>query len=267
MFPLGNAAIIDGIASANEWTDADSLILGPNSIDEVKVFFKHHNNTMYFLLCGNLESRLQFPEISFDVNNSKSANWESDDWWFHVSATDCESQGIFDNYDSCLIDHGTWQAEPNMTQGLPNTDTIEISIPFSKIGFNSFLGDTLGMTIILRNISGGANVWPSNSQVYQPNTWGNVVFPLTGLNLNLNKVEKNLKIFPNPSNGNFYLKNDFENGIVNVKIYSTNGKLLFENSIQNQDSKALIETNLAAGLYILLIENSQQITHQSLIIK
>src|SRR5688572_2663346 len=102
IIPEGTTPVMDGAVNSGEWSDADSVTINISASVECKVLFKHDCSNLYLAYLDNLESMAAlFPEVLIDVNNSKSASWEADDWWFHVSATDCYYQGAYAVYSNC----------------------------------------------------------------------------------------------------------------------------------------------------------------------
>src|SRR5687767_5395371 len=95
--PYGAASTIDGTFSPGEWDDANMLVL--TASPQTKVLYKHDSSNFYIAFAGNLQSGNKFPEILLDINNAKTSGWQDDDWWFHVSATDCEYKAEYGNYD------------------------------------------------------------------------------------------------------------------------------------------------------------------------
>ena len=174
--PFGTSPTIDGIVSANEWSDAGSAKIIQGSGAEVNVRLKHDGQSLYFIYEGNLQSAARFPEILLDINNDKSADWDTNDWWFHASATDCEYQGEHSNYANCQEVKSTWAAAPNMKSGGEMTDTMEIAIPFSLIGLNAVtLPTTIGLSLEVTNTFSAWDHWPSTASIDAPSSWGNAV--------------------------------------------------------------------------------------------
>ena len=61
--------------------------------------------------------------------------------------------------------------------------------------------------------------------------------------------EGNFKLFPNPVNNKMIIKNDCK--IKEIKIYSTNGKILYDNKLKNLSDNLYISVNLPKGEYII----------------
>jgi len=143
--PIGSTPLVDGTAQADEWSDADSVRISADGVYDTQVKFKHDGSSLhisYNSYSGLFVPGTGFPEVYFDIENDDSDNWSSDDWWFHVSATDCESMGQEQVYDECEADHDDWSAEPNFNMTI-EVNFVEIEIPFSKLGVTS--GSTFGI--------------------------------------------------------------------------------------------------------------------------
>lgn len=179
--PFGNSVVINGEIEPLEWVDSDTIILNGSSSNEVSVIYKHDSKNIFFAFLGNLQSNNRMPEILFDIDDDKNSSWKSDDWWFHVSATDCEYQGEYGNYQNCQLKRPNWLAEPNMMPG-PNpssfVDTIEIAIPFSTLNIDINTIGTIGISVCVTNLFSSWSHWPENSNRNIPETWGSASFEL-----------------------------------------------------------------------------------------
>ena len=102
--PFGSTPTIDGEIASGEWDDTESLVINPDGVVSSEIHIKHDGENLYVAFMGAFGSSFFFPEILVDPDNSKATGWEQDDWWFHVSATDCESQSAPSVYDNCLLE-------------------------------------------------------------------------------------------------------------------------------------------------------------------
>jgi hypothetical protein len=105
------------------------------------------------------------------VGNDKQGVWQSDDWWFHVSATDCESAGAPDVYDDCSVEQPDWGGVPNFSldPDPPPVDTFEVWISFSKIGVT--VGDQLGLAFRVEWAPYTYGYWPFEVDPAVPASW------------------------------------------------------------------------------------------------
>lgn len=95
---------------------------------------------------------------------------------------------------------------------------------------------------------------------------------LTAETLSVEQVEfilKSLKVFPNPvTNGNSISIKAPVNIEADVKLYNLTGKLVFENNVENINSKSISLSNLPNGVYMLQITiNNTAITQKIVIMK
>lgn len=262
---------IDGIVSAGEWEDSDTVRLAVGFNKSVRISFKRDLAKMYFLFSGHLESQIKLPEILIDVNNDKSSAWQTDDWWFHISANDCEHSGAYGVYTNCQLVQPNWEAENNITQGQPFTDTVEVSIPFAKIGFiESETNYRFGLCFFLNGFGGGNSIWPPDADKLAPSTWGDMLLESLFCNptgLRLAKSTPAFLLYPNPSPNLFSLSfNDIIIESYRFEITDLMGNLLpFEST--RTSNKIEFELNKKPGVYFLHIRKANELiqTHKILI--
>jgi hypothetical protein len=116
------------------------------------------------------------PELIFDINNDKSISWRSEDWWFHVSCSDCDVQGTYDNYGNCSIIRPDWEGVHNYDCGqspIPSLNFFEIKIPFNKINID--FNDTFGLGIRVIFNTELYTLWPNGMSMDSPATWATAV--------------------------------------------------------------------------------------------
>lgn len=223
IIPEGTTPVIDGTVSSGEWSDADSVIINISASSECKVLFKHDCTNLYLAYLDNLESMaVLFPEILFDINHSQSAAWEADDWWFHVSATDCYYQGGYGVYTNCVMSHPNWSGVPNFVSGPPNTDTVEIRIPFTTI--NMSMPDTIGIAFVLTNTATVWHQWPSTATTSSPATWATAVLSCIGIGINEKETDESFSVYLSPSGNEIIIEPKNENDIQALDIFDVTGK-------------------------------------------
>jgi len=261
-FPYGSTPVIDGDFSNTEWQDADTLTI-QFSGNTVTVYYMHDSVNMHIAYVNNLQSVSRMPEVMFDVNNSKSGVWEADDWWFHVSATDCEYQGQHGNYDSCMAVRPNWTAEPNMASGPPSppyVDTIEVQIPFATIGYDINSGDTIGLSFEVTNLFSAWNHWPTSATLNDPSSWGSAVFSGPTSTQTPNADEDNgYLLFPNPAQEELriILPEPIENG--NLVIFDLTGRPVKNQSVSAIDSFRLDISELPSSQYLVQLQSEEEI--------
>lgn len=265
--PCGDAPIIDGDFETNEWKDAASFTIALANSKTVEVLAIHDSSSLYFAFAGNLQSQMRFPEVMVDVNNDKTQEWKSDDWWFHVSATDCEYQGQHSNYDSCQTERPNWTGIPNMNPGLPTpplVDTVEIGIPYNTLG-SVKNGDTIGLAFDVTNTFNAWDYWPATAKLGDPSTWASVV--LSCGNSSSHDITGGLEmdIFPNPGNGLFHLHipSSLTEDQFKVAVFNSSGHQIY----QQPGTTTLDLTGLPKGLYWVSAEGAGNVYRQSLVIR
>lgn len=262
MIPYANTPTIDGSTAAGEWDDA-GLVEIPilNNSKKIEVRFMHDSAHLHIAFWGNLESsNVRFPEVLLDINHDKSTFWLSDDWWFHVSATDCDYQGQYGNYANCQVERPNWKAEKNFSPGLPKTDTVEIQIPFSTLGIDIQNVDTIGMAFLATNTASVWEPWPTNANRNVPATWGKAVFGADGVVVAVEAdPRKPVSVFPNPTKGKVYVSARSD-----IAVFDFAGRLLLKKS----GTDHFDISHLPGGLYVLhLGGDSWQMTQIQVIVK
>jgi len=177
LIPKGVEVQIDGYIEPSEWQDADTVHIHIAGEIDATILFKHDGTNflcayMYSFLAGE---DFYIPELFFDTDNNKSINWLTDDWWFHISATDCEAHGTYDVYDDCSVEQPDWQGVPNFetTSNPPKIDTFEVRIPFSKINITP--GDTIGIAFRILYFPQDYRYWPPEAVIENTSTWMEVL--------------------------------------------------------------------------------------------
>lgn len=174
--PAGTAPLIDGVFDKNEWSDATTVGFTANAESiQVRVHLVHDSEQLYlaFEYPGFPDGELVIPEILIDPDNGKTPVWSDDDWWFHVSAQDCEIQGGYDDYDRCGITRPLWAGEPNFAFAPDSAPlaALEIRIPLSMLTIATGEMFGLGLTVHAWP-SDSRGYWPQGAAIDQPSTWG-----------------------------------------------------------------------------------------------
>jgi hypothetical protein len=170
--PSGTAILADGIASDSEWADARRVDIEVAGGENVEAWIKHDhvNLPVMFRLHNPDSSDVVFPEILIDANNDKSETWLADDWWFHVSGSDCESRGRANDFANCQIRQSDWIAEPNYVDDTPgNVELIEVVIPLAKAGLQPTR--PFGLAFCANGPPGINSLWPDGAEVSHPSSW------------------------------------------------------------------------------------------------
>ncbi|MEI6090657.1 MAG: T9SS type A sorting domain-containing protein [bacterium] len=254
-FYEGKSVTIDGCFSKGEWSDADSvdLLLGGNYY--VRIFYKHDGANLLFAFCDNLkiaQYQFRFPEVLFDINNTKTTTWDTEDHWFHVSATDCNSKGKPKDYTNCLLVQPDWLAEKNFMDANFN-DTVEISIPFTKLGINPEQNKIFGIAFDVTDTQTFWVFYPATATMNKPSTWADAEI-ISGNGIN-DEENNSILIYPNPANNYIEIRKPTDDS--EIRIFNSIGECV---SISGTDVKALSTklidiSELPAGLYYCIVVN------------
>ncbi|NLZ15039.1 MAG: hypothetical protein GXY29_12760 [Thermotogaceae bacterium] len=174
--PLGIGINPDGKMDLMEWEDALQLEIVVPGRKNVNVFVKHDGNCLClcFQLFNPSVRSVLFPEVLIDPGYNRSAIWMTDDWWLHVSGSDCESIGKLNDYNDCALIQEDWIAEPNYPTGAAgNVELIEMMIPFSKIGLT--IGAPFGFSLFVTNTVNLWKGWPETAKEEMPSSWASAI--------------------------------------------------------------------------------------------
>lgn len=260
-FPLDtNVVTIDGVMNPSEWDKAETIMIGVNTADDVQVKFKHDNTAMYFAFSGKLESaNALFPEVLMDPMNVGGSSWSVGQWWFHVSATDCENDTTYGSYSNCMATQPGWTAEPNFSAGAPMTDTVEIRIPFSKVGFSIATMDTIGMVMMVTNTATAFHTYPGSADKDVPSTWMKATFSEYHVAINDVILHPSINIYPNPARDVIYITGAVINST--VAIADLTGRILLKDLVRAKDHSISVG-DLPKGTYLLTISDSKGHNYQ-----
>lgn len=193
---------IDGQINASEWQNADSVKLPVAGNDTVTIFYKHDMTNLYVAFAGPLESHsgnIIYPEVLIDPQQLGGSSWQSGQWWFHISTSVCESNGTYGVFTNCQSSQTGWEAAPNIIPGPPDTDSVEMRISFSKIGFNAVTQYNMGLAFVLTDKTSLYYTWPLTADKDVPSTWSDarlIKFPVDAKNVATSTA---IRIYPNPS--------------------------------------------------------------------
>lgn len=265
-FPLDtNMVSVDGVLATDEWKNAASLMIGVNATDSVRVLYKHDNTAMYFAFSGKLESaNALFPELLMDAQNKNGSSWSAGQWWFHVSATDCENDGAYGKYDNCLAIQPDWEGAPNFSPGSPMTDTVEIRIPFSKVGFNTATMDTMGMVMMVSNTATTFKTYPAGADKEVPATWAKAVFRKYYATIAEHLTLNTLGVYPNPATDILNITGTAKGDIITITDIS--GRQLFTVTAANENLSIGL-ADYISGTYLLSVLKSSGPTQSQIFTK
>jgi hypothetical protein len=169
----GSTPVIDGVFSSGEWRDANSIKISVEPGWTVQVFFKHDNSNLFISYTNLVDNgKKRYPELLLNMTG-KTSSWNRDCWWFHASYNDCEGKGEYSVYafgdkGSCQKDHADWSASnfPLTPQG-----SIEMKIPYAKIGLVPSDGQTIGIAFDVTDAISKWHFWPIGAEIESPSTW------------------------------------------------------------------------------------------------
>ena len=222
--PWWGSILADGTMSPGEWDDAPTVPvpLGTGNTAHVAVAVDAWGIFLGFL--GNLESDQRFPEVLLDADHDAGAAWNTDDHWFHVSATNCHHQGEYGIYDDCSTFPPDWSAHPGFTPSPPLTDSVEVAIPWWYLGLSPLPGDTVGIAFVLTNTVNVWDGWPAGSDRMAPDTWGDLVIPgATGIADG--NLQRSLALWPNPASDRITVQLPGE-GFVEWQVRDAAGRIV-----------------------------------------
>lgn len=275
VIPSGSEVVIDGKMDRGEWDDAL-----PHRITSSgrTILFRIKHDAASLLIGVELKNSgsgpVRFPEILIDPRNDKSYLWQQDDWWFHVSATDCFHQGNHSEYTTCETDHAEWDALPNFSTSAsdPPVDSIEIRIPFETLGIT--LLDTIGLSFDVTNTFNAWELWPDGASLDHPDTWGTFVFESPSSASNLIGDDVKPILYPNPAGSELWLDFNLKQASgYSITITDLQGKIV---RIKNMDLAlpgkilehlSLEEVDMPPGLYCLTLVLSGEQTGSFLFYK
>ena len=251
--PFGTAPLIDGVVQPNEWTDANAISIPIHSTDSSKVLFKHDSTHLYFAFKGGLQSSGNyFPELVIDAEWDRASSFQQNDWWFHVSATDCEYNGQYGNYTNCQIVRPGWEALPNYSS-TRSVDSVEIKISLNMLGVQ--IGDSVGIAFLLNNFM-TIKQYPVSANHLVPSTWKPFVLAQPMItNLKENVLHNTLSLWPNPAED--YVTVQFNLQTSNsawFTILNNRGQVIDQgvwDKVQLSQGKRINLSNYDKGLYVL----------------
>jgi hypothetical protein len=177
VIPQGAAPDLNGEVRKGEWDDAAVIKFSVESKVTVQVRLKHDRTDLYlmFRFEGNHDRALVFPELLVDPRDDKSPKWTPDDWWLHVSGTDCEARGTFSDYSNCKADHPDWRGVPNyeLSESPPPVEEIEMQVALAKLGVEG--GQAFGMSVTVEYVPDIRASWPPGAELGSPSTWATVI--------------------------------------------------------------------------------------------
>jgi len=261
--PWWGSIFAEGNFTPGEWDQAPRVDVQTASGNTCQVAVAVDSWGVFFGFMGHLESDFVFPEVLLDTEHDRSAVWNADDQWFHVSATGCHHAGAYGVYDDCSPLPEDWSGHPNFSPGAPSTDSVEIAIPWWYLGIEPMAGDTIGLGLVLTNTASSWNLWPAGASRQDPSTWGHLVFPVATA-MRENDLDALVQLWPNPTVEPAFLawKGDDP---ADVRLIDALGQLVWSQSVKGNTQIALPFTDLPSGPYTVSISANGARIHRALI--
>ncbi|WP_312306275.1 reprolysin-like metallopeptidase [Chryseobacterium sp.] len=79
-------------------------------------------------------------------------------------------------------------------------------------------------------------------------------------------LANDIKIYPNPSDGNFFIKSRNLKGEIKVGMFDASGRLVFSSAYQSESTKEF-NVNVPKGIYVISINSSKGVYNTKLVIK
>lgn len=170
--PRGSTVVVDGELTEGEWDDAVSLEFVVDDGWVVAALVKYDEATLQVAYRGLQPPspvQIGFPELLLDTQLDGGGEMDDDDWWFHVSFTDCAANAAYDDFDGCEPVVDGWEAN-NYPQG-NLLDVVELRIEFDHLGMTGALGSPLGLALRLSDTNAWSTTWPDGADPGVPATW------------------------------------------------------------------------------------------------
>jgi len=189
-------------------------------------------------------SSINNAQMTFDVAHAQ--------WWSFRSDT----LAIYYSTDCGATKNLLWEKDGDILATVPDQPTYFTPDP------NEWRTDTVDLTPIA-GLS-GVEIWIENKSDN-----GNLIY-IDNINIHetigvgiKETINNEIKVYPNPFNDLLYVSNT-ANNINSIKIISTLGKEVFYKEI-NKNATQLNLSNLANGIYIILIESNEEIISKKII--
>jgi hypothetical protein len=179
--PRGPGATIDGTFTADEWQGAASVSFSfQNQLGDslrVDVWLQHDGDALEVAYVFQApDSASVSPEIFIDTDFDRSPSLQADDYWFHLSGSDCTAVGAYDDYSGCVM-RAWWASAPPPEDRLGGmVRTFEMRVPLQRLDLAT--GSELGLAFRMMHavqVSGewvvDTDFWPSAGSPDNPSTW------------------------------------------------------------------------------------------------
>jgi len=177
--PLGSAPVIDGAFEPAEWSGARTVDFTANQgVVEIRAHLVHDGEQLYvaFEYTANPDSELIMPGILIGADNEKTAYWEDDNWWFHVSAQNCDARAS-----TTTTGDAAQRVQPGSAARTSRPASPLFHLMRSRSGFPSAWSGSLrsgpfGFSLTVDAWpSDTRGYWPVGTSIESPATWGEAI--------------------------------------------------------------------------------------------
>lgn len=251
--PWWGSIFTEGHFSPGEW-DAAPTVDVPAAGSTCQVAVAVDDWGLFIGFMGHLESNQLFPEVLLDLDHDRTADWNSDDHWFHTSATNCHHLGAYGVFDDCSPLPEDWSAHPNFSPGAPMTDSVEFAIPWwYLLGSTPSPGDTIGFAVVLTNTATSWSMWPAGASRMAPSTWGHLVFP-GATSIADDPSTGAVSIWPNPATDLLTVEAQ-GSGPMDITLFDAQGREVYRSSSRATGALRIPVGALRPGAYLLRLHN------------
>ncbi len=174
--PYGTRPVIDGLVSAGEWDDADTVMLSGLPDGSVTIFYKENPDTLYMALSVPDITYYDVDNITlhFDSLHNAGIAPQIDDFGCGTHRGDMWVEFVGNGTGWVIQTPSGWYGA--ITTNVNNW-TAEFAISYSKMGIIPNSSKTLGFCAQIGDVGNGVVRWPSSAQNNVPNTWGDIYSP------------------------------------------------------------------------------------------
>ena len=158
---------------------------------------------------------------------------------------------------------------PDTTLKLTHNDTLVLDAGNAGASYLWFNGDTnqvqaftnsnlsLGKTLIYVDVT--KNTCTSSDTL--------IIFLTDDTSIGKHKRNAFIKVYPNPSKGDFFIETPINQNNASISIFNTNGKKVFSTKLQKAANNRIRLKNLTAGVYYLVYSEGQKVLTQKLVVQ
>ena len=203
-------------------------------------------------------------------------------YWSGRSCNATTVEWYVSELDIVFDDDTTWIVDP----GTPNTLGYDFqSVALHELGHGHQLGHVINTNEVMHynlarseysRVLSNEDIDAGND--VQARSTGtsicNILDPMTdyagtcSLSVEDDLLKEAVKIYPNPSNGTFYIKNNLNVNLQKATIYDMSGRLIFEMNLSGaSESSAINLTGMAKGMYLVNIHSDNAFVTKKLILE